>query len=611
MAASPPTQNDASCGVGRGDRFVAIDPGVHSIKVLLGRRVSNGVRILDRQRVPLCEGGGSLSPEEVRLALRSILAKWSSHPILISLPQRSALSQVVDLPSANGMEIGRLIEAEIGKLGGLNESSIAFDYAPLEPFGKHAAPYWVSFCEEDELRGQITRLGLEMDDVCEITTTGNALLAACQFRRGSSDFVALIDLGAGDSTVVIVHQGQGVYTSSIPIGGDAFTDAISTGSGRSIEEAEEQKISRDLLNGSDGLQALRSAVDGWRREIERIIQEWSQDQGDEKRAMRVELYSGGSQLPGLVEHLNRGGGLEYSLGACGEEAGETDFVIGFGTGLVAAGLARQPASLIPAEARVAWSRARGLRQIQIGSLALLLIIFIMLGVGSWQKLAAVGARRERLAEQQAELSQVRLARQIEFDIARRYDRVRPILERQRRTLDTLEALATLDSTANKRDVWYALFADRETYVSMSEIAVSGGTNETVTATESAAGVGDNRGKPFDGGDSFIAVAAVPGQIEMVRETVSRLAEELNKQSLFEHVDLLSSDRRRLLVDPAVVVPERHYVFSLKLAKNVFKKTAIQPGGLPENGASDGEVSAQKTFRVRGGSVNESLPTQAP
>lgn len=574
--------------MGRGDRFIAIDPGAHCMKVLLGRRGAQGLRVLDQRRISLREGGGSLAPAEVRAALRAILDEWGSFPVLISLPQRSALSQVVDLPSADGSEIRRLIEVEIGKLSGLNESLIAFDYVRLEPFGRYGNPYWVTFSQEDELRGLVTSLGLEMDEVCEITTSGNALLAACQAAEGQPANRALIDLGAADTSVVIVHGGQGVYASSIPIAGDAFVDAISTGTGQSLEDAEERMIGQDLLNGADAVQTLRSAVDEWRREIERLLGDWSREQGVDQRALSVELFSGASRLPGLFDYLNKGGGATYSPGALVDADIETDFAVGYGTGIMGAGMGRQPVSLIPSEARSAWNRARGIRRFQTVNLALLLVVFLFLGLGILQNYSALRIRRDRLEAQRAELSRVREARSMEVDVARRYERLRPILERQRRTLDVLETLAVLESTANERDVWYALFADRETYVSMPEIESGVRADEippaTFTTSTNLSGAGD----------SFIAVATVPGQIEMVRETVGRLAETLNRNSLFEHVDLLSADRRRLLVDQAVVVPERHFVFSLKLAENVFRKPAIRP--------VSPDVSAEATDR-RGGPLS--------
>lgn len=617
MAGSPSSQNGATCGVGRGDRFISIDPGVHSIKVLLGRRVSEGVRVLDRRRIPLREGGGSLSPEEARAALRSILDEWGSHPISICLPQRSALSQVVDLPEADGSEIHRLIEAEIGKLSGLNESLIAFDFTSIEPFGNYRNPFWVTFCQEDELRGQVTRLGLEMDDVCEITTSGNALLAAHHFDEARPDNMALIDLGAGDTSVVIVHRGKGVYAGAMPIGGDAFTDAISTGTGQSIEEAEESKIRRDLLNGEGALPTLSSAVDEWRREIERILQEWRQDQGIATGTFRVEVYSGAAQLPGFVERLNQGEGSVYSLGATTDGGGETDFSVAYGAGLMAAGLARQPASLIPAEARAAWSDAWALQRFQSLNVALLFIVVLFLTVGSWQQYTAVNARRSRLATQKAELEQVREARRLESDVVRRYNRLRPVLERQRSTLDTLETLSVLEATAGDRDVWYSLFADRESYVSMPEIPATNQTNLTNAAVATPSTVPLLPSVPTEpsslagSAEGFIAVATVPGQIEAVRETVARVVEELNRNSLFEHVDTLSSDQRRPLVDPAVVVPDRHYVFSLKLAANVFKEPLFEPGAVSAGAASEENAEPAPSPHRRRASTKEADPPRMP
>ncbi len=582
---------------GRAGRFLVIDPGSSSLKLLHVRNPGDGPRAMEPRRISVREGGASLEPQEIRRELAGVLKGYGDSPICLCLPQRLALSQVVDLAGTEDREIRRSIEAEIAKLSGLNESQLAFDYAPMKPFGKRKNPYWVTFCQEDELRGQITRLGLEMDEICEITTAGNALLAAGELAGLSAGNVAVVDLGASDTTLTLIHEGQAVYAGAFPIGGDAFTDAVVSASGKSIVDAESDRLARNLATGVDALPALQGAIDEWREEIERILEEWGREHSVEPIGFEMLLFAGPAPMPGLLERLNQASAFSWKGGGGMLEPG---FEISQGTAVAAAGEAPQAASLIPSEARAAWKKVWGVRRFQAANFVALFATFVVLLYGSLQKRAQVVERRELLAGQTAALKRTQEARGLEREIIARYNGLRPVLQRQRRSLDTLETLAALEATAGDRGVWYALFADTESYVSMPELPeteTGGRTNATEVADAPVAAETDLPNLPVEetrGG--FIAVATVPGEMESVRDTVGRLVEDLNRNPLFDHVDLLSSDRRRLLVDPKVVVPERHFVFSIQMVENVFGApvSSAREGG----GASVASAAEEVPFRSR-------------
>ena len=88
---------------------------------------------------------------------------------------------------------------------------IATDYVPMRPFGAFKNPYWVTFCREEEIQGQLTRYGLVYDDLCGITTGANALLTSFQNPAAAADNAILVDGGAEHTTVVLVHGGKGVF----------------------------------------------------------------------------------------------------------------------------------------------------------------------------------------------------------------------------------------------------------------------------------------------------------------------------------------------------------------------------------------------------------------
>jgi len=251
---------------------VAVDPGSHSLKVLVVEELFGRVRVVGHRIIDLHEEG-LLSPEESKRQIQEVLGVLGSHPVALVLPQARSLSQVVDLQAARGEEVRRLIEEETVKLSGLSESAITYDYAPMIPLGKYQNPFWVTFCQETEIMEQVRRVGLAEEDVCEVTTTANALAAAYRALNPAIDRVVLVDLGAGSTVVATLEGGQLVHASSFPLGSDAFAEEIATRQDCPLQIAESIKRSQDLLTGSEGGGPLAARVGAWYRELERIRSE--------------------------------------------------------------------------------------------------------------------------------------------------------------------------------------------------------------------------------------------------------------------------------------------------------------------------------------------------
>ncbi len=86
----------------------------------------------------------------------------------------------------------------------------------------------------------INRAGIEVPDsgtVYEALASAESCLAADERELG----VALIDLGAGSSDMIIYGHGTVRHSGSIPIGGDHFTNDIAVGLRTPIPEAEKMK----------------------------------------------------------------------------------------------------------------------------------------------------------------------------------------------------------------------------------------------------------------------------------------------------------------------------------------------------------------------------------
>lgn len=173
---SPPSPFVFGVPVLPAGRVIAIDAGSPEIKVVLAQLFLNRVTILKRET--LAGPAAPADPASGAAELAATCRRLGGYPVALALPQHLTLSQVIDLPDAPRTEVRKLIENETVTLSGLSETKITYDYAALVPFGEHQHPYWITLCQEKEFAAAVERVGLAPQEVCDVTSVGNALRAA-------------------------------------------------------------------------------------------------------------------------------------------------------------------------------------------------------------------------------------------------------------------------------------------------------------------------------------------------------------------------------------------------------------------------------------------------
>src|SRR5258706_13064963 len=158
-------------------RVLAVDAGSRQVKLLLAERSQKRLSVLEQTSIDL-QANGLLTPEEVKAHVKEYLEQWDQPPLAIVLPQHLSISQVVDLPPAPEEEVEKLIHDETVKLSGVSESRIVYDFVRTETLSKNRQQFWVTLCQEGDIRERILQLGVENEDICEITTTANSLMEA-------------------------------------------------------------------------------------------------------------------------------------------------------------------------------------------------------------------------------------------------------------------------------------------------------------------------------------------------------------------------------------------------------------------------------------------------
>jgi Tfp pilus assembly PilM family ATPase len=564
-------------------QVLAVDAGGRRIKLLLAGNDFGQLSIIKEEAINLAEEG-LVSADEINAHLQTVLDQWGRPALALVLPQHLSISQVVDLPLAPEREVEKLIQDETIKLSGVSDSRIVYDFVRTETQTANRQQFWVTLCQEGDIRERIQRLGVENEDLCEITTTANALIAAFRAASPLTSRAVLVHAGAQTTVVVILLAGQGAFATSFQMGGDFFTRALARERGWAEEKTENLRRSEDLLNGPKADPELVAAVDGWSAELKRQLNDWFEHNSGGADASGFETIASGGLFdqPGLLEYLKRKAGMGLQPWP---KASQPDtpspgkgFEVAFGTALQALGYSAQPVSLLPENYRVAWQKRLWLERLEFASFALAGICALLLALGTWHKMSLIKFKTALRDKVTAGQQDVYANDSLTGDLINEYESLRPVFAAQQNTMDVLKSLSLLQQSRSNRSLWYVLVADQQTYFSANPpmLITNAQTNAVATIAERLSHLfgspllGLTNSAPAKPG--LIAELCVPEEPEAARVALSHIVKELKQQKLFSKVDLLSDDLRRNLAEPKVTIPDRDFVLSLDFSELEFQQS---------------------------------------
>lgn len=549
-------------------RFLAVDVGSRCLKALLVSNLFGKLRIHGHRVIGLDESSQPGSAGWPRV-LKELQEELGSHPLAISVPQQATDSQVLDLPGADARTIREQIQSDVVKLSGLTESTIIYDYGQLEPFGQYANPYWVTHARESEVLAGVHHFQSLAEDILEVSSTANALVAAYREAQPNPTNALLIDLGSSGTEVAVICQGQGVFVTSFAVGGRLFSEQIRAERRGPVLEAEFAKNTENLLTGEAPMPALRQLVDRWHGELVRILEDWLSEHpvlNLSASHFEVILCGGESEMPGLIEYLRANSVLAFHRWAelpgfpPIQPAGQ--FAVAFGLACELFRRGGPSASLVPDELRIARKEHGTVQLLQAGTWLVLAITALVLAFGTWQKYYFIREAETQIGQAQAVLQLARQTDRLKLQLAADYEAIRPVLARQAQTIAAIETLGMLVNHPLPTNSWFVLFADADSYYNQRVLAPP--TNAPSFTHQGAAAAARLT-------NAFVAEFSTALDAANARMVLSGMIDRFKTNALFRKVDILSTDQRRRLVQDAVLVPEGHYALSFTLNENDFLK----------------------------------------
>ncbi len=572
-----------------GRRFVVLDPGSRFLRVLVVDAGWGAPRVVHFQTIEF-SAADPRHFEELDARLDELFTAAGPHERILVLPQYRVIAQVVDLPPASAAEMQSAIAREARRLSGLDEASLAFDAVRLKPFGRLGNPHWLTLCKRAELDGLIARFGSLPEgaaadatpaQVAQITTSGQALFAAAPALLPAGGSGVLVDLRANNSVVAIVAHGQGVYTTTLPIG--------------SLQLGEEPAAATiappptaGIPTGEPSLAASPATLEKWYRDVQLSVVEWIEDNPDTGLTLAdlpVFVSGRGTSQPAFLEFLNQRGKLRF---ASWEEPATrhhrwpmADYLVAYGAALRIPDHGPRGVSLLPEEMRLGLRRRRLVARLQTVNVVLLLVLSLCLAWGIWQKNGLMERKTQLTERAQEALKTARsidaLYRRLNLD----YEQIYPVLQRQRRTLETLQTLAAVRAARTNDDFWYVLFADANSYQAGPPVPTSPPTTNAPPAVRPPTTTTNLI--PAMSRREYILELCVPSEGEALRRILSDVVANLKRNVLFSRVDSLPPERKRDWVDPKVAISNRVFAVAMEVAGAELPRPSVEGPNAPAAG----------------------------
>ncbi len=550
-------------------QFAVVDAGQQRARILIATVVRGRPRLVRTEIIDTHEEGFT-TPEEQRYEIRRRLQTEAPEAVIVVAPQHQILRHVLDIPPGDATHTRALVEREASNIGGLSDSTWAFDAVRLEPFGGPAHPVVATFCRQSDLQRLLEEVVDDERLIYDVRPAADCLAAAFRAAAPEVSDAVLVDLGARQTGLTVLLDGQAVFATTIPSGSAAFTEALATDRGGSTEAAEVLKRTEPPPWSAEGSPRFHQAAATWLVEMERTLREWRQENPGIRFPDRCTAYlaGGGALQPGLMEGLTAAGIRPFEAWPTSGEAdpAQPDTAAAWGALLLGLGHGGPAPSLLPVERRAAWDRQRLWRALVQANLVLAAMLAMAIAAATayqTRALAQKAAWQGRATDALRHAEDIRYTAEI-FNA--RMDAFRPVLEHQRQTVDTLRVLQALQSERTNANHWYVLLADAASYAAGSNnFAASAGVGRP----------GDGRfppppsvlmSNPPPSNRAFVAEACLVPEGEKMRQALSDLVSDLKRHPLFRNVDVLPAERRRALMATNLIFPERHFALELSLSE---------------------------------------------
>lgn len=286
-----------------------------SIKAIMLKKRRGGLKVVSCGLRPLKKGivvEGQITDrkalaDEIRILMASTKPKpIRSEFVVFSVPESKSFVRTIQIPRMTREEAREAVRWETEANIPVSSEKVYLDWQVIGSQGKKdevlvvAVPREVidSYCQSVKM-AKLFPLAAEID----IIATARSLTAG---REEKTTLIA--DVGSDVTSLVICKNQIPYFTSSLPVSGKAFTDALQKGLGVSREKAEDLKEKYGLgkMQKDDMLYGIYNPlIENLAREIEKSLVFYTESIDSEDEVSDIVLSGGGSLLRQMVDYLGQ------------------------------------------------------------------------------------------------------------------------------------------------------------------------------------------------------------------------------------------------------------------------------------------------------------------
>lgn len=235
--------------------------------------------------------------------------KLKPKSIHISLSGQSVFVRFVKLPAVEESKIAQIVRYEAQQQVPFPIDEVEWDHQVIGDTSGEEIDIVLVAIKTEIVSGLIAAIRKQHIEVETVDVSALALYNAMIYNEGPFETsTALIDLGA-KTTDLIIAEGINLWSRSIPIGGDNFTQAIAKELDVPLDQAD--KLKRLLTIGGDGHadETVRRAAAAAGAVLNRLLAEvrrsigYYRSQSQGTPVQRILISGGGSFIKGIAEFL--------------------------------------------------------------------------------------------------------------------------------------------------------------------------------------------------------------------------------------------------------------------------------------------------------------------
>ncbi len=291
---------------------LGIDIGSNSIKVVELQEIGTSYQLKSVGESPLARGSvidkAIVNAEVVSDTLLKLLEDLSveADDAAVSISGEPVLLKRVSLPRMSDAELKKSIKWELEKLNANASGEFSYDYEVISNARARDMIDVIIVAANKQVTKEylsvVTNVGLN-PAMIDLDVFSLQSVYEVNYPE-SSGVIALVNVGASITNILIMDNGQPVYARDLKAGGDIYTKLIMEDMGLSFEEAEEVKHSQRVGITEPGLDILTgNFTELISNEIKQKLDHFSLAHSYEK-VTRIMISGGSSTLPGFKDRLS-------------------------------------------------------------------------------------------------------------------------------------------------------------------------------------------------------------------------------------------------------------------------------------------------------------------